>query len=349
MSKMRAAYDFLAGDDGLLDGLKDQVKGEKGAPGGDGINGQKGNLGAKGAPGDDGSVTQVVFAFGTNTSNNLPKSGTFPADWDSAGVPTTTIALKQGESALDTRTNTLWMFVPGTNTANWINAGTKATGPKGAVGLKGDGGDKGNVGDKGSAGTNGADAAKGQKGDTADKGEVGTTGEKGAKGEMGQTGQKGQKGSLGATGGTGTKGEKGVVGYNGTDGNKGTKGQQGTAGTSGAKGQKGVDAVTSAIPTSIVAFNGTGIVVDGVASPTVNLNIDEVRKTALGTYRLRFQSKLPSVNSVVMANASYPNRADCTVRTRWTATIEVRDSGGNLIDDDYITATVFHPNTGAGG
>jgi len=346
---MRAAFDFLAGDDGLLDGIKDQVKGDKGAPGGDGINGQKGNLGAKGAPGNDGSVTQVVFAFGTNTSDNLPKSGTFPADWDSAGVPTTTIATKAGESVIDTRTNTLWMFVPGTNTANWINAGTKATGPKGAVGLKGDVGDKGSIGNKGEAGVNGADAAKGQKGDTADKGEVGTAGEKGAKGAMGQTGQKGQKGSEGATGGAGTKGEKGVYGLTGNDGNKGTKGDGGTAGTSGAKGQKGVDAETSAIPTSIVAFNGTGLVIDGVASPTVNLNIDEVRKIEVGTYRLRFQSKLPSVNSVVFANASFPNRADCTVRTRWTATIEVRDSGGNLIDDDYITAMVLHPNTGAGG
>ena len=346
---MRAAYDFLAGDDGLLDGLKDQVKGEKGTPGLNGPAGQKGALGAKGAPGDDGSVTQIVFAFGTNTSDNLPKSGTFPADWDSAGVPTTTIATKAGESALDTRSNTLWMFVPGTNTANWINAGTKATGPKGAVGIKGDGGDKGITGEKGAAGVNGADAAKGQKGDAADKGEVGTTGEKGAKGAMGQTGQKGQKGSLGATGGTGTKGEKGVGGTTGYDGNKGAKGDGGTAGTSGAKGQKGVDAETSAIPTSIVAFNGVGAAVNDTISPTVNLNIDEVRKIQVGTYRLRFQSKLPSVNSVVFANASNPNRADCTIRTRWTATIEVRDSSGNLIDDDYVTAMVLHPNTGAGG
>ena len=346
---MRAAYDFLAGDDGLLDGIKDQVKGEKGTPGLSGAVGQKGALGQKGAPGDDGSVTQIVFAFGTNTSDNLPKSGTFPAGWDSAGVPTTTIALKQGESALDTRSNTLWMFVPGTNTANWINAGTKATGPKGEVGAKGDSGDVGVAGDKGAPGTNGADAAKGQKGDTADKGEVGTTGEKGAKGAMGQTGQKGQKGSQGLTGGSGTKGEKGAYGMSGNDGNKGTKGQQGTTGTSGAKGQKGVDAETSAIPTSIVAFNATGAAVDAVISPTVNLNIDEVRKMAVGTFRLRFQSKLPSVNSVVFANASNPNRADCTERTRWTATIEVRDSSGNLVDDDYITAMVLHPNTGAGG
>ena len=346
---MRAAYDFLAGDDGLLDGIKDQVKGEKGNPGGDGLNGQKGLIGQKGAPGDDGSVTQVVFAFGTNTSNNLPKSGTFPADWDAAGIPTTTIAVKAGESALDTRSNTLWMFVPGTNTANWINAGTQATGPKGEVGIKGGSGDKGNVGEKGAAGTNGADATKGQKGDTADKGDTGITGEKGAKGAMGQTGQKGQKGSTGLTGGSGTKGDKGYGGIAGTDGNKGTKGDVGTAGTSGAKGQKGIDAVTSAVPTSIVAFNGVGAAVNDTISPTVNLNIDEVRKIQVGTYRLRFQSKLPSVNSVVFANASNPNRADCTVRTRWTATIEVRDSGGNLIDDDYVTAMVLHPNTGAGG
>jgi hypothetical protein len=345
---MRAAFDFLAGDDGLLDGIKDQVKGEKGVPGGDGINGQKGLSGQKGAPGDDGSVTQIVFAFGTNTSDNLPKSGTFPADWDSAGVPTTTIALKSGESAIDTRSNTLWMFLPGTNSANWVNVGTKATGPKGEVGAKGDSGDKGSTGSTGAAGTNGADAAKGQKGETADKGQKGVVGDKGAKGEMGQTGNKGQKGSTGLTGGAGTKGEKGASGVKGLDGNKGTKGNLGTAGTSGAKGHKGEDAPSSNYPKTIIAFNSTGSVVDATITPLHQFNVYEVKKLAVGTFRIRFRNKAPRDSVIVFAQAKYPGRADCVASTQWTATIEVRDGSGNLSDNDYITAMVYCPFGGYG-
>ena len=168
MSKMRSTYTFLTGDDGLFDGVKDQVKGDKGAPGHDGVDGQKGVAGAKGAPGDDGSVTQIVFAFDTTGSDQLPLSGTFPADWDGVGKPTTTIAVKPGESVIQLPSGNLWMYMPGTNVSNWVNTGTQTTGPKGEVGAKGDAGDKGAGGEKGAAGTNGTDGAKGQKGEQAD-------------------------------------------------------------------------------------------------------------------------------------------------------------------------------------
>ena len=347
MSKMRAAYDFLAGDDGVLDGIKDQVKGDKGAPGQDGVSGQKGLAGQKGAPGSDGSVTQIVFAFDTTGTNELPKTGTFPADWDGVGKPTTTIAVESGESVLHTPSGNLWMFLPGTNTANWVNTGTTTTGPKGEVGAKGGSGDKGSIGQKGLAGTNGADAAKGQKGEQADKGQKGQAGDKGAKGEMGQTGNKGQKGSKGAVGGLGAKGEKGVSGNNGLDGNKGSQGVQGTAGTSGAKGDKGADAVSGSKAAALVKFNSIGSAVEATITPDSSLNVSEVKKMAAGTFRVRFQNKLAGGNTIVFAQASYPNRADCTATSAWTATIEVRDASGNLADDDLITAMVFHPLTGA--
>ena len=345
---MRLAYDFLAGSDGLLDGIKDQVKGDKGSPGGDGVDGQKGLAGQKGAPGNDGSVTQIVFAFSTTGTDQLPKSGTFPADWDGAGKPTTTIDVKPGESVLQLPSGNLWMFLPGTNTLNWVNTGAKSTGPKGEVGVKGGVGDKGSIGDKGIAGTNGTDAAKGQKGETADKGEKGEVGEKGSIGLLGPTGQKGQKGTLGTTGGTGLKGQKGEGGTNGAVGNKGSQGIQGTAGTSGAKGQKGEDAPSSNYPKTLVAFTSIGSDVDDPLTPSAQFNIYEVRKTATGTFRIRFRNKAPSTNLMVFAQAKYPGRADCTASTAWTATIEVRDGSGNLSDNGYVTVMVYCPSGGYG-
>ena len=348
MSKMRAAYDFLAGDDGILDGVKDQVKGDKGAPGNDGVNGQKGKLGDKGAPGNDGSFTQVVFAFDTTSPSELPKSGTFPADWDGVGKPTTTVDVKSGECALHVPTGNLWMHLPGTNTANWVNTGAAATGPKGEVGLKGDNGDKGVVGQKGAPGTNGADAAKGQKGETADKGELGNKGQKGEKGVFGPKGQKGLGGSQGTQGETGAKGEKGHAGSDGADGNKGSQGVQGTAGSSGAKGNKGEDAPSENYPRTLVAFNASGSVIDATITPIHRFNVFEVRKTATGTFRIRFNNKAPHNSVMVFAQAKYPGRADCVASTRWTATIEVRDGSGNLSDNDYITVMVFCPSGGYG-
>ena len=80
-----------------------------------------------GPPGPAGQSTSIMFSFTNHTPSNLPINGAFPANWDSTGVPASSIQMEVGQSLLYTVSQHLWCYVGTTaNAAGWIDLGTAA-------------------------------------------------------------------------------------------------------------------------------------------------------------------------------------------------------------------------------
>ena len=329
----------LAGETGVYTiDLTNVIKGEKGERGSNGINGQKGNTGQKGVAGTDGTITTVQFAFTNAAPSTLPKSGLFPANWDGENQPPTTLQMEIGNCAYDIRTNKLYMYTPGVNTANWSVFATPITGPEGQQGAKGGAGDKGQKGEAGTDGTNGSNGAKGQKGQS------GTNGTRGIKGQKGQYGAAGANGLTGPTGTKGSKGEGGEKGYQGVrgptgqEGTKGAKGEAGINGLSGVKGDKGLDANNAGgVARSHAAFNGSGVI-----ASICEYNISQIVRLSHGQYRVRFNTKLPSSNYTALAQSNVGN-IKVVERGQWACVLHVVNDQGQYQDSDYVSVVVFHP------
>ena len=318
--------------------LSNVIKGEKGAPGTAGSNGAKGIQGPKGTAGTNGTITDVQFAFVNNVPQNLPSDGSFPPGWDGENQPTIQIQMLPGKCAYDITNNMLYMYVPGNNTSNWAKFTSPITGPQGIAGTKGDSGDGGAKGEPGAAGTNGSDGSKGAKGDTGAQGLPGTNGSKGSAGPAGATGLSGATGSKGSKGDGGAKGAQGATGRQGETGEKGSKGAAGLNGLSGSKGEKGADASNAGgLARSHTAFNGSGTV-----QMISEHNISLVTRLSHGKYRVRFGSKLPSLNYCVIphSNVGYVKVENMG---QWACEVHVTNDQGQYQDSHYVSVAVFHP------
>ena len=343
MSKQKQNFLYLTGEDGLYDTtFPSSPKGDRGTRGYDGVDGQKGEMGQKGRDGLAGHMTKIVGSFGTNTPDNLPKSGTFPVGWDDGVNPPVMFYVNAGETLIDRSTGYLWTLTPAATITNWSQIG-QVSPVKGETGLTGHAGDKGERGDIGISGTDGADGNDGAKGDIGPKGEVGSKGQKG---------QRGVDGINGGTGPTGQKGNAGVDGTNGTNGSRGDQGQKGEAGSDGSKGgvgnpgvkgDKGDKAEDNLFPRSMVSFKGSNQEIYD------SLNVLGVERLGTGNYKVNFSESLSNNRYTVIASAnggSMPTAAGRTVMvtTRLTnsVTIQVKNSStGGVVDDDYINLIVY--------
>ena len=302
MSKSKQNYLYLTGNDGLYDTtFPSSPKGQKGARGLDGVNGQKGARGSKGTAGQNGNFGQVVGSFGVNTGSNLPKNGTLPVGWDGGSEPVQPFDVEIGECLIDTRTQELWVYTPGSNSANWTNIGDLGA-IKGMQGNKGETGDKGTKGDLGLPGADGPDGNDGDKGEPGSKGEPGDKGQKGQRGPGGIDGTNGNSGAKGEKGEPGSDGTDGAdgIGVKGDKGEPGDKGNVGARGIRGVKGQRGPDGTPADIQrlpkvgVSFNALNGGILNSIGVAS-TDNLGG--------GRFRINFSYIFATNNYVVSAAA----------------------------------------------
>ena len=323
-------------------------KGQKGQIGIAGIPGADGPPGPKGLPGESGDITTIVYAFDTNTASNLPTDGLFPANWDKAGSPPTTLRALVGESVIDTRNNNIYVFLPGVPN-NWTDLGALIRGAKGHAGDKGAKADKGQKGQKGKDGVDGVDGQRGIRGFTGvkgkdgDKGNVGAPGAQGLKGDLGPQGNPGINGTDGTNG---TKGARGPSGYNGADG---ATGQKGTSGATGAKGEKGEPANPSTTARAVAYFDGTSANAGEQIVPISNFGFNRIEKIATGRYRCTFATPLPTNNFVMICQATDPDGElrDPFVHMRSTrsVTIDTREITGSHtpVDSKIVNVVIFFP------
>ena len=335
MSKQKQNYLYLTGDDGLYDTtFPTSPKGQKGERGYNGTDGQKGARGDKGSAGLNGQMTQIVGSFSTNTPDNLPKNGTFPAGWDDGVNPPRVFDVEIGESLYYTAAGSFWTFTPGSTVSNWTML-TTASAIKGQMGDKGSTGDKGQKGIQGIEGDDGADGQKGEKGETGDKGEVG---EKGAKGQRGDVGAPGSDGSTGAKGNSGEHGIDGTNGVDGVKGQKGTsgqKGQRGEIGPRGVKGEPGTIPQQNWFPRLVASFNGETLEVFDA------YGLKSIDKLQAGEYRINFGTALSNDRFTCIASSSRENNIVVKHRRVDSVTLKVKDLDGNLDDTDYISLIIY--------
>ena len=152
MSKQKRNSLYLPDKNG--NGSPAPVKGDKGGRGRDGVDGKKGLPGQRGQDGLPGHSTKIVGSFGTNTPDNLPRTGAFPAGWDDGVNPPVMFYVNEGETIIDRTTGYLWTLTPAATTTNWSQLG-QIQPVKGEMGLTGGIGDKGERGETGYNGTDG--------------------------------------------------------------------------------------------------------------------------------------------------------------------------------------------------
>ena len=336
MSKQKQNYLYLTGKDGLYDTtFPTSPKGQKGERGYDGVNGQKGARGDKGSNGKAGRMTQIVGSFSTNTPDNLPKNGTFPAGWDDGVNPPMVFDVEIGESMYYTAEEQLWCFTPGATTSNWTMLIT-ASAIKGEIGNKGSIGDKGQKGERGFDGTNGSNGEKGQKGEVGPKGEVGEKGNKGQRGIQGFKGQAGSNGTKGNPGTNGTNGEDGINGSKGQKGEVGEKGRRGLVGPRGLKGQKGEEPSMMILPRLTASFNGESMEVFDA------FNVREILKEEVGSYRVNFSNTFSNNRYTAAVTVNRNNYVVITERDKTFLKFKVKhNSLANQIDSEYITVAIY--------
>lgn len=336
MSKQKQNYLYLTGNDGLYDTtFPTSPKGQKGERGYDGVDGQKGARGDKGSDGLNGTMTQIVGSFSTNTPDNLPKNGTFPVGWDDGVNPPVVFDVEIGEAMYYTAEQQLWCYTPGSTVSGWTMLIT-------ASAIKGQTGDKGGIGDKGQKGARGFDGTNGSDGDKGEKGEVGPKGSKGDKGDKGRRGVQGFKGQAGSNGTKGNPGTDGIDGVDGTNGGKGQKGElgqkgrRGEVGPRGLKGEKGAEPTMTILPRLTASFNGESMDVFD------SYNVREILKEEAGSYRINFSDTLSNNRYTAAITANRNNYVVITERNNTFLTFKVKNAtSSNQRDSDYITVSIY--------
>jgi hypothetical protein len=172
-----------------------------GPPGPIGPHGPEGAQGPPGPPGDTGATTVIVGSFSQRDPSELPPDGFVEAGWDSPFNPVNGFQFEVGQSAIDTRTGDLWVFVGlDFNATGWLNPAVVQgppgnTGPPGAQGPSGSQGPPGSPGTVGPEGPRGLQGPLGPTGPQGDRGIQGIQGIQGPRGALGEQGPPGQDGS----------------------------------------------------------------------------------------------------------------------------------------------------------
>ena len=156
-----------------------------------------------------------MASFSNQPPSLLPVDGYIPQDWDSPGNPPQGDQLVRGQGMLDTRTQSVWLWVGAAMApAGWVELG-EVQGPPGAQGPAG------------SDGAPGAAGAQGQQGVPGPQGQQGLQGQEGAAGPPGAAGLPGSQGPAGTQGPQGPRGDPGPTAVSAQSGNTATLGSDG--------------------------------------------------------------------------------------------------------------------------
>jgi hypothetical protein len=190
----------------------DGFRGPQGCPGG-----PKGDTGPRGPPGPTGGIQYISFTKGETGARGLTGADGEKGAKGETGARGLTGA--DGEKGAKGETGARGLTGAdgenGTKGETGARGLTGADGEKGAKGETGADGENGQRGETGARGLTGADGENGQRGETGARGLTGADGENGQRGETGARGLTGADGENGQRGETGARGETGLKGETG--------------------------------------------------------------------------------------------------------------------------------------